>query len=266
MKLTPYTLQKLVPFVTGDNKLTPYQKGQELVAFFNTYGMKDLYTDTGLPDNLSRRKYTEDRLNKLNGTANLAAALEKVVSETHFQSAELEQGPAVDAMNGLINDEQFSLVEMGGTYKIAGNVAKAAEVVKNEVHFEDIQKQILAELDKARFLIWVAVAWLTDKVLLDKLIEKKKQGLSIQVLVVDDDTNKRIDLDKVGFIKKLKPNGYFGNISHHKFCVIDLERSINGSYNWTIKAQYNNENIVISDDRETAKKFASKFIALKMEL
>jgi len=44
-----------------------------------------------------------------------------------------------------------------------------------------------------------------------------------------------------------------------------LERSINGSYNWTVKAQYNNENIVISDDRDIAKKFAGKFIELKME-
>lgn len=266
MKLSAYTIRQLCPFITGDAKLTPPQTGPKLVALFNSYGFKDLYTETGLPDGLSRTKYTEDRLNKLNDSPALATLLERIMTEAYFQGSEMVRQPAIDAINELVKDEGFKLIDMGGVYKMAGNIAKAVAVVKNEVHFEQIQKQILAELDKAQFLIWVAVAWITDPVLFDKLVEKRQQGLSVQVLIIDDDINKdKLAWEKVGFVKKLKPTGYFGNIAHHKFCVIDLERSINGSYNWTVKAQYNNENIVVSDDRDIAKKFAAKFIELKME-
>jgi len=127
--------------------------------------------------------------------------------------------PAVDAINELVNDEGFKLVDTGGVYKIVGNVAKAVAVIKNEFHFEQIQTQILAELNKARFLIWVAVAWITDPVLFNKLVEKKQQGLSVQVLIVDDDINTdKLPWERMGFVKKLKPTGYFSNIAHHKLC------------------------------------------------
>lgn len=32
---------------------------------------------------------------------------------------------------------------------------------------------------------------------------------------------------------------------HHKFCVIDLERVIDGSYNWTNNANYSGKGINI---------------------
>ena len=53
---------------------------------------------------------------------------------------------------------------------------------------------------------------------------------------------------------------------HHKFCVIDLKKVIHGSYNWTTKAQYNNETITISEGRYLAEKFAKEFIKIKSEL
>lgn len=63
---------------------------------------------------------------------------------------------------------------------------------------------------------------------------------------------------------RLKKGGYFGNIIHNKFCIIDLRTVIHGSYNWTKKAQYNRETISINKDRTTAEKFADEFIKLKI--
>ena len=52
---------------------------------------------------------------------------------------------------------------------------------------------------------------------------------------------------------------------HHKFCIIDLKTVIHGSYNWTIKAQYNKESISIDTSRDLAEKYASEFIELKKQ-
>ena len=61
-------------------------------------------------------------------------------------------------------------------------------------------------------------------------------------------------------------NNKFNKLMHNKFCVIDLEKVIHGSYNWTNKAQYNNETISIIDNRLEAKKFAEQFLKIKQEI
>ncbi|MGE7768464.1 phospholipase D-like domain-containing protein [Peribacillus sp. NPDC096540] len=53
------------------------------------------------------------------------------------------------------------------------------------------------------------------------------------------------------------------SLLHHKFCVINLNAVISGSYNWTIKVQYNDESIDIKHRREYTEPYAKKFIDLK---
>ena len=55
-------------------------------------------------------------------------------------------------------------------------------------------------------------------------------------------------------------------LMHHKFCMIDFKKVIHGSYNWTVKANYNNETISEVENRETAETFALEFINLKKVL
>ena len=57
--------------------------------------------------------------------------------------------------------------------------------------FEDIQRQILEQIESAEFLIWVAVAWFTDPVLLDALAKQKITTIHIAE-VVDFMLEKRI--------------------------------------------------------------------------
>jgi phosphatidylserine/phosphatidylglycerophosphate/cardiolipin synthase-like enzyme len=266
MKLTEYAIQNLRKIITGDEGLTPNMSGANLVALFNSFGVRDVYRG-GLPDNLSRTNYAESRLLQINGTANLAALIEKIVSPAHFNNSEHKVESAVEFINKIINGEKFALEFAGGAYKITGNVNHAKEAVANKVHFEDIQNQILAEIDSARFTIWVAVAWFTDSRLFNKLVEKSSHGVNVQVLIMNDDINARtgIRFEDHFETRRIKATGYFQNITHHKFCIIDIERVINGSYNWTVKAQYNDENITILRDRDIAKEFSARFIAIKNE-
>ena len=50
---------------------------------------------------------------------------------------------------------------------------------------------------------------------------------------------------------------------HEKFCVIDLQTVIHGTFNWTKAASYNKEHINIDCNRETAESFADEFMKLK---
>lgn len=52
--------------------------------------------------------------------------------------------------------------------------------------FENIKEFITTELSSAKYIIGVAVAWLTDRDLANLLYTKAKQGLNIQIILNDD--------------------------------------------------------------------------------
>lgn len=47
---------------------------------------------------------------------------------------------------------------------------------------------------------------------------------------------------------------------HDKFCIIDFEYVMHGSYNWTKAANYNDETLATALDRDFVKKFSDEFI------
>jgi len=134
--------------------------------------------------------------------------------------------------------------------------------------FENIKGFIQNELEKAKYIIWVAVAWFTDRDLANLLYKKAKQGVNIQIVLNDDKINSTLkEKLKEHFEVYFAPSvEKYSKLMHNKFCIIDLEKVIHGSYNWTNKAQYNNETISIIDSRLEAKKFADQFFKIKQEL
>lgn len=136
------------------------------------------------------------------------------------------------------------------------------------VHFEEIRSQILSELEKAEFTVWIAVAWFTDPVLFNHLLCKKAEGLNIQIIINDDNTNKLSGLDYKQFETYMLPLSGPRSINkmHHKFCVVDFKTVIHGSYNWTKAAMYNNETIEIAHGYNKAQQFSQEFMKLKRSL
>ena len=152
--------------------------------------------------------------------------------------------------------------------EIANKLNQNYEVTDNrkkKIEFEQIEKEILDELKKAKFTIWIAVAWFTNPNLFNCLLEKKAQGVNIQIIINDDENNNKSGLDFSYFESyKLSSFGAYGkNIMHNKFCIIDLDIVINGSFNWTKNANYNLENIEITPGRENAVEFSKRFMDLK---
>ena len=111
-----------------------------------------------------------------------------------------------------------------------------------QAHFTDIQAVIVAELGGARQSIKAAVAWLTDPVLFETLLKAARCGCRVHLALLDDAINRRSGLN----LERLRaaggeifwiPEAEGGQGSlHHKFCVIDEDGVITGSYNWTRRA------------------------------
>ena len=138
-----------------------------------------------------------------------------------------------------------------------------------QAYFEQIEAQILRELDQARESIIVAVAWLTNGPLFNKLCERRAHGVTVELMILDDEINTQssIDfsrLDAVGGKLYRVGDPGDGTLMHNKFCIIDLRTVINGSYNWSYKARYNHENITVSYDAQSlALQFVNEFQRLK---
>jgi hypothetical protein len=139
-----------------------------------------------------------------------------------------------------------------------------------QAYFTNIRSHITKELSSADSSIYTAVAWFTDVKLFNILCDKAQQGLDVQLIVVDDFITRGckinyLDLEKYGGKVYLIDENK-GALMHNKFCVIDEKVTITGSYNWSIKASANHENITISSDNtDLASSFIDEFRRIKIQ-
>lgn len=134
-----------------------------------------------------------------------------------------------------------------------------------EALFSNIANRISQELSQAESSIYIAVAWLTNRDLFEILVEKATSGITVQLLLSNDEINQNNYLDfsrlKIGNSVAYLIGDGKTDLMHNKFCIIDRKIVITGSYNWSYKAEKNNhENIVITtDDFELADQFIAQF-------
>lgn len=133
----------------------------------------------------------------------------------------------------------------------------------------EIKLRILSEINSAKQSIYVAMAWFTDRDIAMAIIEAKNRNITIDIILSSNAQNETVKL----MLKGARINvhafetGDSRGIMHHKFCLIDNNISINGSYNYSINASNNNvENIQISDDIKTYSQFLSEFERLKYNI
>lgn len=144
-----------------------------------------------------------------------------------------------------------------------------SEVTEYDVVFDEIQDTIIQGIRNAKFLVWAAVAWFSNEAIFNELLAKKNQGLNVRVIVSEEESNRRMitklksnDFD-VKVIKRWGYNDY--NRMHDKFCIIDMDYVMHGSYNWTPTANNNDETLATALDHEFVSKFAQEFMNLYTE-
>lgn len=260
MKLSHYAITELVPFITGDG-YSPYRKGPELVKLFNKYGARDVYDELGLPDigkrnghRPSRKEYVEGRLLGLSEKHELRELLSHVANEFEYKEV------AIKKLNEVLTPEGYNVLEIDGKLVVQGGVINRSKPVVNEAHFQDIQNKILLALDTARVSIRVVMAWFTNEILFEKLLEKSQQGIDVRIAIYDDGINKKHGVDISQLPHKMIKRGARGGLMHDKFCVIDNQIVITGSYNWTDNAEFrNDENVTIEKDPDQATRFSEEY-------
>jgi hypothetical protein len=133
-----------------------------------------------------------------------------------------------------------------------------------KAYFSNISSQILSKLKTAKDEVLVAMAWFTSDELFKALIECINRNVRVELVLLDHATNYMYYApDFNEFIKaggKLRIANAENGFMHHKFCVIDNDLAITGSYNWTYSAENRNiENIIITDNDDIISQYKSEF-------
>jgi phosphatidylserine/phosphatidylglycerophosphate/cardiolipin synthase-like enzyme len=216
---------------------------------------EDKYKCSGTSKANRLREFWKQELNSTVGKATLAMLeiwkVKRLISEQEISLSEQ-----------ALYDECWQVSQ--GLIQRGQNDEQTAEVTI-DIHFEEIQKVIIEQIDLAKFTIWIAVAWFTDPVLFKKLVDKNNQGVNVQLIIIHDRINESSGLKYEEEFEtfRIKKSGLYENLMHNKFCVIDFKAVIHGSYNWTKRAKFNDETIEVVNSSEVAENFSDKFIQLK---
>jgi hypothetical protein len=133
----------------------------------------------------------------------------------------------------------------------------------------EIKFRILEEINNSRKNIFLAMAFFTDRDIANALINAKKRNVAVDIILssnAQNETVKQMFKDENISIHAFETGDERG-LMHHKFCLIDNNITINGSYNYSYNASNNNvENIHISDDYSIYKQFLNEFEKLKYNI
>jgi phosphatidylserine/phosphatidylglycerophosphate/cardiolipin synthase-like enzyme len=127
---------------------------------------------------------------------------------------------------------------------------------------------IRQQLRAAKRSIDLCVFTLSDDRITAEVLAAHRRGVSLRCI---SDNDKEFDLGSD--IGQLRAAGIPVAVDrtdahmHHKFAIFDGMRLLNGSYNWTRSAcDFNEENLVLTNDPSLVRRFADEFDTLWKEL
>lgn len=165
-----------------------------------------------------------------------------------------------------VESEEYDLHSFFIKPKVIDNIEN--DTVEHDVVFDEIKETIIQGIRDAKYIIWAAVAWITDREIFNELVAKKKAGVNIRIITSDEESNKWLidELEKEFDTIRVPCWGNNNrNRLHDKFCNIDFEYVMHGSYNWSKNAQNNEETLSTAIDRDFVRKFLDQFISLYNE-
>lgn len=133
--------------------------------------------------------------------------------------------------------------------------------MKQEAVFNNIGTRIYEEIIKSSESIYLAVAWISNEIIFNALLQRAREGCKILMVIQNDHINNN---SKLNFSNIRNENFQIFMVEkmHNKFCVIDNKKVITGSYNWSYNAESNFENILIVSCNEIAKDYLKYFIEI----
>ena len=122
-------------------------------------------------------------------------------------------------------------------------------------------QRIVGLLASSRECVDICVFTITDNRISDAILDAHRRGVRVRVI---SDNDKATDLGSD--VDRLAREGVPVAVDrsdkhmHHKFALFDRKQVLTGSYNWTRSAaQYNQENIVVTNDVDLGRGFQGEF-------
>ncbi len=205
-------------------------------------------------------------------------------SEQKALRALLEERPLSASERAALEAELFSTVRdrlrsqedrevvqwlQGALRVLRGGEPRAVE--RSECYFgpgDAMVETLHRLLSEVRRSVDVAVFTITDDRLTEALIDLHRGGRGVRVLTDDDKASDRGSdahrLQRAGVAVAFDRSPHH---FHHKFAVLDGERLVNGSYNWTRSADRDNrENFLVTSDPFLVAEYGRAFEGLWGEL
>ena len=127
---------------------------------------------------------------------------------------------------------------------------------------ENMEEIIIDTIKRAKNEICIAMAYFTSDILIDELYRAKDKGINIKVIIDNNDKNNNSKFRISNICSKFRiaeVRSKYKNIMHNKYCIIDNKIVIDGSYNWSKAAKYNEEHIIIIEASEIAQMYTNNF-------
>lgn len=128
-------------------------------------------------------------------------------------------------------------------------------------HEDDIRQEIIRTIDATKKTLDICLFTISDNPIADAIVRKKQENVKVRVITDDEKM-----MDKGSDIFRLKAKGIpvrideSNSLMHHKFAIMDDQKLLSGSYNWTrTAAEVNNENIIITDNFRIVTSFRNEF-------
>ncbi len=124
------------------------------------------------------------------------------------------------------------------------------------------REALLEAVRQAQREVLVAAFVLTDRELVEALVEARRRGVAVKVLLETRNLrdSREEDLLQAGVPVRQDGNPY---TLHHKVLVLDGERVVTGSYNFSARAwQVNNENLLVLQSPALAERYREEVLRL----
>ena len=126
---------------------------------------------------------------------------------------------------------------------------------------DDCAAQIFRCLNESQKSIDVAMYYFTNRILAQALVKAKEREIKVRVYL--DDSQRDEKYSKGRYLEGKGINVKYEDgvgLMHDKFCIIDDDKVITGSFNWTVSADLkNDENLLIIHSRKIALEYKKQF-------
>ncbi|WP_196137196.1 phospholipase D-like domain-containing protein [Aliikangiella sp. G2MR2-5] len=171
--------------------------------------------------------------------------------------------------NFIINQEHYldSLKWLEEIVRLIAQVQNQHETSLNQAYFSPGKapvKKITSLIKHAKKQIDICVFTISDDNISRTILDAYHRKVQIRI-ITDNDKAEDLGSDiyhlaNKGIAIKVDRSA---NHMHHKFALIDHKHVISGSFNWTRSAtEYNQENIIVSNDRALITQFEQEFMSL----